>query len=254
MPKGCSNCGFGFLFELLDDYYPAPNAAFFTCDQQGRIIACGRGSKELTGLSDEKTIGRPVNDVLGLRVRERRRSRVDRAGVGRPPARQARDGPRGGRYPGQPRLPTCSPPTMTTAGCSSSSRPRRPSSRADVPSHVRTPPQPLRPAPRPRPRSPGRSPSRDARRPSSASTSRAASRWSTRASRPSSSRRSTQEALDRAVDIIRERVDSLGVAEPSISRAGRRPDRGRPARPSRTPSAPPSASAPRRSCTSTTGS
>ena len=66
MPKGCSNCGFGFLFELLDDYYPAPNAAFFTCDQQGRIIACGRGSKELTGLSDEKTIGRPVNEVLGL--------------------------------------------------------------------------------------------------------------------------------------------------------------------------------------------
>ncbi len=30
----------------------------------------------------------------------------------------------------------------------------------------------------------------------------------------------TPESLDRAVDIIRERVDSLGVAEPSISRAG----------------------------------
>src|SRR5689334_19784114 len=30
----------------------------------------------------------------------------------------------------------------------------------------------------------------------------------------------TQEALDRAVDVIRERVDSLGVAEPSISRSG----------------------------------
>jgi hypothetical protein len=28
-PKGCSKCGFGFVFELLDDYYPAPNAAFF---------------------------------------------------------------------------------------------------------------------------------------------------------------------------------------------------------------------------------
>ena len=51
-PKGCSKCGFGFLFELLDDYYPAPNAAFFVCDQQGRIIGCGRGSRELTGLSD----------------------------------------------------------------------------------------------------------------------------------------------------------------------------------------------------------
>jgi hypothetical protein len=22
--KGCARCGFGFLFELLDDYYPAP--------------------------------------------------------------------------------------------------------------------------------------------------------------------------------------------------------------------------------------
>ena len=49
-PKGCSKCGFGFLFELLDDYYPAPNAAFFVCDQEGRIIGCGRGSRELTGL------------------------------------------------------------------------------------------------------------------------------------------------------------------------------------------------------------
>ena len=34
-PRGCSKCGFGFLFELLDDYYPAPNAAFFVCDQNG---------------------------------------------------------------------------------------------------------------------------------------------------------------------------------------------------------------------------
>src|SRR5919202_1869692 len=65
-PKGCSKCGFGFLFELLDDYYPAPNAAFFVCDQEGRVIGCGRGARELTGLSDEKVIGRPVNEVLGL--------------------------------------------------------------------------------------------------------------------------------------------------------------------------------------------
>ena len=65
-PKGCSKCGFAFLFELLDDYYPAPNAAFFVCDQEGRIIGCGRGSRELTGLSDEKVIGREVREVLGL--------------------------------------------------------------------------------------------------------------------------------------------------------------------------------------------
>ena len=65
-PRGCAKCGFAFLFELLDDYYPAPNAAFFVCDQEGRVIGCGRGSRELTGLSDEKVIGRPVNEVLGL--------------------------------------------------------------------------------------------------------------------------------------------------------------------------------------------
>jgi PAS domain-containing protein len=64
--KACSNCGFGFLFELLDDYYPAPNAAFFVTDQQGRVIACGRGSFELTGLADENVIGRSASEVLGL--------------------------------------------------------------------------------------------------------------------------------------------------------------------------------------------
>lgn len=65
-PKGCSKCGFGFVFELLDDYYPAPNAAFFVCDQQGRVIDAGKGSFELTGLTDEDVIGRPVQEVLGL--------------------------------------------------------------------------------------------------------------------------------------------------------------------------------------------
>jgi hypothetical protein len=65
--RGCGKCGFGFLFELLDDYYPAPNAAFFLLDQQGRLIGTGRGARELTGLGDLDVIGRPVQDVLGLR-------------------------------------------------------------------------------------------------------------------------------------------------------------------------------------------
>ena len=64
--RGCSKCGFGFLFELLDDYYPAPNAAFFICDQEGRLIGAGRGARELTGLGDTDVIGRPVQEVLGL--------------------------------------------------------------------------------------------------------------------------------------------------------------------------------------------
>src|SRR5215210_2577108 len=65
-PRGCSKCGFGFVFELLDDYYPAPGAAFFTCDGEGRLIDIGKGGYELTGLSDEQVIGRPVREVLGL--------------------------------------------------------------------------------------------------------------------------------------------------------------------------------------------
>ena len=69
-PKGCQKCGFGFLFELLDDYYPAPNAAFFACDRDGNVIACGRGSFELTGLDDQRVIGRSVGEVLGLRFSE----------------------------------------------------------------------------------------------------------------------------------------------------------------------------------------
>ena len=96
-PKGCSKCGFGFLFELLDDYYPAPNAAFFVCDQQGRIIGCGRGSRELTGLSEERVIGRSVNEVLGLDFDGGDRPRRHRARVGRPAARQAGDRQRRGR-------------------------------------------------------------------------------------------------------------------------------------------------------------
>jgi PAS domain-containing protein len=65
-PKGCSKCGFGFLFELLDDYYPAPGAAFFTLDDEARVLDLGKGAFELTGLKDEDAIGRPVKDVLGL--------------------------------------------------------------------------------------------------------------------------------------------------------------------------------------------
>ena len=64
--RGCARCGYGFLFELLDDYYPSPNAAFVVCDQEARVISCGKGVRELTGLGDNDTIGRPVREVLGL--------------------------------------------------------------------------------------------------------------------------------------------------------------------------------------------
>ena len=64
--RGCSRCGFAFLFELLDDYYPAPDAAFWVCDAQGHVIAAGRNSFELSGYEEEQAVGRPVSEVLGL--------------------------------------------------------------------------------------------------------------------------------------------------------------------------------------------
>jgi len=64
--KGCEKCGFAFLFELLDDYYPAPDAAFFVCDGEGRVTGCGKNAFAFTGLEEEDVIGRPVAEVLGL--------------------------------------------------------------------------------------------------------------------------------------------------------------------------------------------
>ena len=54
------------MFELLDDYMAAPGAAFIACDGDGKVLTLGRGAFELTGLSDEDVIGRPVAEVLGL--------------------------------------------------------------------------------------------------------------------------------------------------------------------------------------------
>ena len=63
---GCHHCGFGFLFELMDDDYPAPNAGFVVCDADGRILASGRGVFELTGWPEEELMGHDVVERLGL--------------------------------------------------------------------------------------------------------------------------------------------------------------------------------------------
>ena len=63
---GCTRCGFGFLFELMDDYYPAPTTGFVVCDQGGRILAVGRGVFELTGFTESELMGSDVVTALGL--------------------------------------------------------------------------------------------------------------------------------------------------------------------------------------------
>jgi PAS domain S-box-containing protein len=62
----CRHCGFGFLFELMDDYYPAPATGMVACDRDGRILAVGRGIFELTGWKESDLLGADVVDAFGL--------------------------------------------------------------------------------------------------------------------------------------------------------------------------------------------
>ena len=66
VPVACQRCGFGFLFELMDDYYPAPNTGFVVCDGAGRILAAGRGVFELAGYREQELLGTDVVERLGL--------------------------------------------------------------------------------------------------------------------------------------------------------------------------------------------
>jgi PAS domain-containing protein len=62
----CRNCGFGFLYELLEDYYPAPETGFVVCDREARVLAAGKGVFELTGYRDAELIGRGVVEALSI--------------------------------------------------------------------------------------------------------------------------------------------------------------------------------------------
>ena len=63
-PVACTSCGFGFLFEIMDDYYPAPGTGFVVCDGQGRVIAAGQGVFELTGYREADLLGHDVMQAL----------------------------------------------------------------------------------------------------------------------------------------------------------------------------------------------
>ncbi len=62
----CRSCGFGFLFELLDDYYPAPGTGLVVCDANRRILAVGRDVFELTGYTEAELMGGDLVETLGL--------------------------------------------------------------------------------------------------------------------------------------------------------------------------------------------
>jgi PAS domain S-box-containing protein len=65
-PVGCTRCGFGFLFEVLEDYYPRPGTGMVVCDAERRIIAVGRGVFELTGHHEAELLGQDVTEALAF--------------------------------------------------------------------------------------------------------------------------------------------------------------------------------------------
>ncbi|MCC6833091.1 MAG: PAS domain-containing protein [Thermoleophilia bacterium] len=64
--RGCAKCGFGFMFELLEDYYAGPNTALVVCDQNRRIIAAGHAATAVTGYQERDLIGHEVVSRLGM--------------------------------------------------------------------------------------------------------------------------------------------------------------------------------------------
>lgn len=64
--RGCEQCGFAYLFELLDDYYPAPDTGLVVTDQERRVLAIGRGVFELTGWEEGDLMGRDLVEALSF--------------------------------------------------------------------------------------------------------------------------------------------------------------------------------------------
>jgi hypothetical protein len=65
-PVGCDHCGFGYVFQLLDDYFPRAGAGMATGDQAGRVLSASAGIFELSGRREPELLGRPVLEALHL--------------------------------------------------------------------------------------------------------------------------------------------------------------------------------------------
>jgi hypothetical protein len=66
-PTGCTSCGFGFLFELLDDYYPSPKTSLVVCDKGRLILAVGHATTAVTGYHERELLGHEIVERLQMR-------------------------------------------------------------------------------------------------------------------------------------------------------------------------------------------
>ena len=62
----CRSCGFGFLFQFMDDYYPAPTTGFVVCDANARILATGRDLFQLSGFQEKDVLGQDLIETFQL--------------------------------------------------------------------------------------------------------------------------------------------------------------------------------------------
>ncbi len=65
-PRGCPKCGFGFVFEMMDDYYAGPLTALVTCDRERRVLVAGANAPAITGWAEGAIIGQEIAGALGL--------------------------------------------------------------------------------------------------------------------------------------------------------------------------------------------
>src|SRR5438309_1139796 len=75
-PPSCHHCGFGFMFELLNDYYPAQVTGYKEEDLMGRDLA------EALGLSDTEAVA-TVRE-WGVRKLEQQLTLRTHAGIEKP--------------------------------------------------------------------------------------------------------------------------------------------------------------------------
>jgi PAS domain-containing protein len=65
-PRGCSRCGFGFAFELLEDYYASPKTALIVTDRDRRILVAGHAAFAVTGYDERELLGHEFAERLGM--------------------------------------------------------------------------------------------------------------------------------------------------------------------------------------------
>ena len=79
-------CGFGFLFELLEDFFPAPTRACWRCDRRPASSRAARASSSSRATRRASRTARALREALGLGFDgerpDQRRARVGRAADG----------------------------------------------------------------------------------------------------------------------------------------------------------------------------